>query len=442
MTMYLLLAQQQKLEHIALGPVMCNFEALLETRTLPWIKLSRLDLPETVNNSVHECVSYNKIIKNAPHLSGLSIRCKHFLESDPDERVPLSASAENLERVFLDDIETSGSRSQYNLEEVRFGGIRVGGNLISRLNLPLLRILSIRHCQDVDSVLLAIIAAATKGDCALQDFTYIAGDNTEVEFDLLHKMLKSLTGLKKLHLSRHETDEAQQDVFDIKCIDGHKATLESVFIGCAHIIDVDQEEVLEIDPSHFASFQKLRYLAVPMPKTFMPAAGAQASSDYITVFQSLMQLPDIKVLRIINFPKAIANSFQMFNEKYGANHDENSYLDHYNQEYFTKALDSFVKNKLAPCCQGALVLCFGGGEEGGGLAGDGENEVDVHPAYYMMKQHTGILGLTYTSATRTSLSEAWYLEPELRTKNLECHTWLGCPGWLRCGKWAQWPFDA
>lgn len=404
---YSLLAQQQKLKTLKIGPVMCDFARLLETSTLSWSNLTSLEVPEAVGaEDIEAC---RMIIKQAPHLSDLTIRCASSMTSSTEKRSQ-GIDAEEL-YDFLDDTLSANGPTKLKLAKLCLQDIEIEEPFVSRLEISHLRSVCIRECTGGDVLLMAITAAGTNGECALQELIYDAIPEEPFFYEELAQLLRSFTGLKKLHLAR-DVSEDSNSRFDFGCLDGHKGTLESIYFGCSHVDAPDAELLLGLDLTFFTAFPKLRYLAVPMPATTIPFSKTEHLKTYVDNFQSLMALPELQALRIINYPRAAEGAFAV-------NVENIETRDKVSAKAFMSDLDDFVAKQLGPHLGGIKVLCFGSGQPGGQAVFDGVREFRIPSAYYAAEKRMSLYGSTFTSASRISLKDASWMEPDLELENAE-----------------------
>lgn len=405
--MFMIVAQQQKLQTISLGPVMCDFAALVEHSALSLTSLTAISVPHTIGAT--EIQAYQGLIKGAPHLSDLRIGCVSNLDSS-EEVEDLEIDSAGLQRELLGFADSEGE-VKLKIVRLRLMQILVGDHFTSRFDLSYLRSLSLWHCDDVAFFLPALTVATTSGECALQSFSYDGGWDEFFEYDLVENLLRSFSGLKKLSLSCDGKEDPNL-AFDLTALDSHKDTLQSLFLGCNNIDELGDEQLLAFDSAFFTTFSKLRYLAVPMPAIVIPINKADLpSSEYITAFKSLTSLPDLKVLRILNWPRVAPGTFAL-----NSSEDENAAdMNPLNAKSYSADLDTFVNKTLGPHLQKINVLWYG--ESGGhdNRTSDGTTEVFLNSAYYVAEKRTDLYGTTRTSASRTSLREASFIEPEIES---------------------------
>lgn len=406
-----LCAQQRKLEKLALGPVMCDFARMLERNTLPWTGLTELTVPKVVGND--DLAAYHHIIKRAPWLSRLSVGCNYTLQTTDGKITALPNPSDIIRKRLLPHVKRNDNLTQLKLDELVLNDIHIRKDPTTLLDLSRLQSLCLWHCLNANAVLSAIAPAVADGECALRELTYDVGGSEEFESDLMATLLRSFTGLEKLHLSCDNNND-NEDIFDLSSLDGHKATLETLWIGCNHIDDpFDDVELLDIDYDIFASFSKLRQLAVPLPQCSI--LNHNNMLPYTRAFESLMSVPSLRVLRLLTFPEAAEGTF-------AGTDDMTGIINTLNAKAFAHDLDSFVSKVLCKFIRNVTVVCYGGTSDD--KTSDDSTEVALPGAYYVVEKRMDPFGNIHVSASRTSLDLASYVEPDIDMENVSNKNWM------------------
>ncbi|CZT23845.1 uncharacterized protein RCC_09559 [Ramularia collo-cygni] len=411
--LHLLLVQQRKLESIALGPSMSNFIEQLHTTTMPWIGLTSLHIPQVIGKT--DLSAYQEIIQQAPHLSELSIGCASSISISHAEsalRPPTTVLSpiETGTGLFRNKDGTSKSDKPIRLNLTKLSFMHTCVNVyLTRPDISRLTSLRLWKCRGSRGALRALIKAAKYGNCALKEFTYTNGEDREFERHYVEKFLKSFDGLKKLHLSRDALEEEEETPLNLNCLKSHSYTLESLFLECNHVTVTEMGIKRDFSPE-FLTFltPNLRHLAISMPDILI--GPYRAENSYLHIFKSLIEdLPDLKVLRILNFPR--------YNAVLVQNDDDDEDINTVNVKIFKEDLDEFVQEILAPHLRGGMVLCFGGGDELE-ISDDGEVEVALEPAYYVAEERVDGFGNLRVLAGKVLLREAVFVEPEVEVGDL------------------------
>lgn len=285
------------------------------------------------------------------------------------------------------------------LTRISFEYITIHLDPSALFDLSSLRSLCIRECSGSDRFLSAMGVEVSEHGCALREFTYEA--RTRFHFAEVETLLTSFKGLKKLHLNCHREDTQRR--FDLDCLGGHMETLEELVLGCCHI-DERHSEKLDLDLSIFtpSCFPRLQQLAVPMPPIAIHCTAEPPILDYVKTFRSLMSLPSLHVLMILNWPRAIQGTFAKACQ---ANNVRN-------QKAFMHDLDDFFNANLCKLIDKAAIVGYLARHKNP-TYDRSSVRVDLQPACYVVEKRTDPFGNSRTSAFRTTLSQARYTKPNM-----------------------------
>lgn len=392
----MLLAQQKKVVTLRLGPVMCNFALLLQRYHLDWSSLVHLDIPCRIGE--HDLPGYQSIIEQAKNLSHLAVRCSEQLRAT-DPTINLNAGPDLMQDKLFSHVKAGDAQGQLTMDELVFQDIKIWPTTAGLFDLSRLRSICILNCEGAHKLLNALAIDFSKRGCALRYFYF---ESSPFECTPVENLLRSFSGLEWLRLTSEDHD-GSDETFDLKALDGHKDTLQHVLIGCYQLDMDDPTPLLDLDVSVFASFTKLEHLAVPMPPITVPDPTAKSLFEYVALAKSLLSLPLLNSLRILTWPRADDNTFAEYD-------GEDLVLDNLHRKCFHRDLDDFFYNYLSMHLSKVSLVIY----DSAGTNQTSDNLtllLDLKPVCYVAERRTDVLNNTRTSATRTTLAHAKYLEP-------------------------------
>lgn len=352
-----------------------------------------------------DLTAYQSIIEHAKNLSALQIRCnKQLRPSGSSMYLALDyAGGDLLQDKLLTHVKAEDSSSKLRLDELQMHNLKIGPKTAGIFDLARLRSICIWECQDATLLFSALATAITDNGCALREFTFYS---YPFECKPVETLLRSFTGLKKLHLVAYDTTGINDDKFDLKALDGHKASLQDVMIGCYNI-DYDDDDVpsLDLDVGIFATFPNLVHLAIPMTPITIPEPTAQSLAEYRTLAKSVLSLPHLCTLRILTWPTVNENTF--------VEHEgQDLILDNLHRKCFSRDLNSFFSKNLSHLVPRASVVIYD--SISGNLTSDSVTYLhELEPVYYVGEKRVDSFNNIRTCTTKMGLATAKYIQPAI-----------------------------
>ncbi|KAK4505136.1 hypothetical protein PRZ48_003099 [Zasmidium cellare] len=428
-TVTTLFTQQSRLQSLALGPIVADLDKHLQLNAFGldrWSSLRELRIPTHIWNK-SDLDAYGVIIKNAPQLSHLSIHCRQLMETNNGFIQSADAKKNDIfSRVFT-------GKDRNPLSSLHLDGVDLS---VVAFNYPRyfdpcrLQELHISACTNWSFFLQTFAECFTETECNLRNFSVEVG----IELDpvrVLEEFLCSFTGLEAFRYSDQRDGYSGEVAWGLLyCLEGHLSSLKQLTIVPGDGRNCEfREIVLEVECLEKISTRctNLRQLGIVMPPTSTSGAHKHHSC-YSRTLLKLLQLPSLRVLRILNWPETldfptVSPSYHLLERM-----DDEELVEELNMEIeeqvnnlhrsmFLQQMDIFAAGLLPQAFRAMRkthdlpIVCFTG-FKGNQILDDAGMEVSPDAACYVPVRHIDIFGAEAVTAQRVPLIDARYLEPE------------------------------
>lgn len=408
--MLTLLTRQQKLDSLALGTLTFNLMPFLQAGLLDvaaFANVEDLDIPKVIG-SHHDLDLYQLIIEKAP-LHYLAIRTfspapNNDLDDDETRDGLLSS-------VLFKQVRGVEGAAKIQLHKLELDNIQLTWSdrtFLHYFDWSNLKELVLYDCPGVDVFVEALIQYFKEHGAQLESFHLTPCGNVPLDSSIVEAFLGTFDGLVELSLS--EIDNFS--VLNLEVLAKHTSTLQWLSLhpdGSGNRGSID----MGMDPRFFsnviAKCRKLRQVALPLPKINLPRSDAEFDMlrSYKSALVTLLDLPDLRSLRVYNWP--------LPSEAFIVPRHPGDIAP--NVRLYVHDLDSFVQNHLCwvfarkACRFPWPVLCFNGTVRS--CVSDGVVELPMRDsvAYVPMKQ-LDIFGRLGLRMQRANLTDVGYFEPE------------------------------
>ena len=403
----LLCTQQRCIQELRIGPLDCNFAALMDSHLLPsdWLQNVRdLELPYALADE-NNLVAYRKMLELSPNLQCLTIKCHRILRN---VRLPTNfwdtASSDGalLSKVFQ-PLHVNVATKLQSLQGINLVHQRLGyaeRSFLRVIDVSKLNRLVIEYCENSDHLLALVAEAFRKSGTHLRNFTYRVSS-----FDptVLESFLGSFNGLRRLYIAADSNTQS----FDFSSVTGHSSSVQQLAV-------LNHEELQGFSPDvngRAESIEKLcgkckalKQLALVFPSIKIDQGDWQAMGSAL---DALRHLPEVKTVRILNWPEVHREFFSSY---------EGELIDTLERTAYLSELDVFataLMRKLESIREGRdlPIVCFG--DDKIRMASDVDGFMTLlDPTCYVGVKQIGVFGRSETVAVRMSLAQARYVEPE------------------------------
>ncbi|KAI5368198.1 hypothetical protein Slin15195_G033320 [Septoria linicola] len=405
-------SRQKSVRHMALGPLLLRGYKMAAIKQ--WApNLSSLVVPSYIE-SLRDLKYYGDIIRISPRLEHLAIRsvvCMSMFESDPAPTCRGKSEHGALFERLLHELETPLCLRSLRLYDQSL--LHLGPKLATRIDFEKLEALHMYKCVRQDSLFDTMAQLYRTSSIAVRLKVLVVHlhieaieDNTEPDttaWASLQSMLKSFNGLEALHL-RFDVNPDQQAgaSFDVRCLEGHTATLKSLYIGLGSNEDwrdghwrIPAEAAVKL----FRDCKQLSEISLAMPGIHLLSDILNDDRPYQMAIDTIAQLASLRLLRILTWPLAFE--------------EHNPYMCH---------VDAHATNIVARFAraQGGRpslkILCIGDTLDNDQAMNVAREEwiMISEPRCYVVGHQRDCYGRDELAAIPVPIAEVKYLAPEFR----------------------------
>lgn len=403
-----------------------DIDALLHSGVLEfdaWSHVQKLTVP-CQEGGKDQLEVYDRIIGRAPSLSRLIIK-----STKPDPRDTHDITAKLL--TIFEKKAGQGKMEflSFSLDRTNLSQ-QISASFQQCFSLCKIQVLKISLCTHWKAFLNTLTAVFTEHGTDLHTLTLEIHRKNE-EKGVIESFLGSSKGLR---VFRYFDDgvgyEEDETSMDIHCLENHASTLEQLAIAPAGCSDSSHETGIsdECFENIVLKCHRLRQLALIMP--YASCCKARNEYDgYARKLRQLLNLPQLRVLRLLNWPQMQDPSFQTLPADL-VSRVRNHHLEQELDKAFTEAvlrsrmsrymqyLDKFVNDLVSSILQenwkscSAPILCFSGPDGCNCVRDEQGGTVFPESICYVPVTQTDVFNRTEISMQRISMMEGRYLEPE------------------------------
>lgn len=343
------------------------------------------DIPYTVGG-IHDFELYQWFVAKAS-LRRLSIRT---IESRAALPADLSDSRESdgiiSQTLFSHLVGGTLPPAQFESLEFEYTNLQRADKTFTKyIDLSQPRSLQLHDCAGTDVFLNAMTSYFEKhGCCKLESFGYTLEATDHINHKVVEKFLSTCEGLKSLMLVGIDNFAD----FDLKLLQKYGATLQTLAIH-PDASGESNSQAMGLTHQLYATIaehcRKLRQLALPLFDIRIDISPLpDASRDFDSAMRTLLELPELKSLRVFNWPKPCT--------AFLPNEADDKALLLMNQRSYMSDLDSFAYTQLTKLVNqvqksAVPIIGFGGVSEDNVAVGDVEVKLPGPVCYVSLKQY-------------------------------------------------------
>lgn len=414
-----LLTRQLKISELFLGPLTFKLAPFIKYGTLGQdlcTSLRSLRIPQTIG-SLSDLDVYDYLIEQAP-LQKLAVCTDSIYAESEDTDTDHMSSSEKISSAVLGYLKSRSPAKKLQLNELYLEDFNVG---ISKFTLPryidfsTLPNLILSQCPNASKFVSILTPQFKKYGCRLKQFEFILHDDDSRSPKVIERFLLSFSGLRELSLVGYDGDDDGYHGLTSNAFKMHGNTLEVLTLHPEGSGNWESDE-LGIDRQFYTDItrdcRKLRQIAIPMPSICLPTPTQEQMTEYEDVFDLLLGLSDLKILRILNWPSFGPHFFSKLID----NSDE-GIIARLNDAAWRQAMDHFVRMTLVfvfnKGYQGRSlpVMCFDNIGTNTVTDGDYTTTFDT-PACYVPLRQKDVFGREQIALQNVLREEIKYFEPE------------------------------
>lgn len=411
-----LLTRQQNLKSLSLGPLTFNLAPFIRFGTLAQHlckNLSYLRISETIG-SLKDLDFYKWIIDQG-YLRKLSFmaRCMHYEHEGGDDNTESSIS-DQISSILFHHIKERYSKKKLQLDRLCLGYFDVG---LSKFALPKyidfcsLPSLVLCNCPGGGKLISLLAGQFKKTGSKLRylEFRLCEGDSLSTK--VVERLLMSFTTLRELALLGYDGVDNTYHGLNSAAFKNHSDSLEKLTLHPKGSGNWSSKE-LGIEADFYMGMsktcRKLRQVAVPVPNITLPPRAKEELVEYVTPLIRLLGLPDLKVLRILNWPAFAVPSLP--------NPSNSSVIGKLNTATLMQTLDHFMVKFISGMVNDhhpggtTPILCFD--SVGRSTASDGASAELSKAACYVPQRLRDVYGKEEIALQKVDRADVKYFEPE------------------------------
>ncbi|UJO13202.1 uncharacterized protein CLAFUR5_03667 [Fulvia fulva] len=404
-TLVALLTQQTRLKHLILGPLCFDINPLLQAKAFTehiWAKLETLSIPKRLD-SVQDLVAYRHVIRKAPRLRTLQVSC-HDLGTTDTNTTNSSPESPVFGYLFPPTVGGCLPQPPLKLQKLMLRDIdltAITSRFSDVFDIHSLQSLEIDDCLDWPHLLTDLAGAFAKHGSSLHSFCLTSWRSCH---EPVEQLLRSVKNLRTLHLLSAEHDNP----IALNALDGYLASLVDVFVVYDWCGTGDYAPgIQQLHEAIATKMPCLERLGVALPPICILDAAAEESSRHMSCLRSLVAVPKLELLRIVNWPSMPADSFADPEEV-----DNETSRRRSNRALYQYAVKDFMLSSLQQAFEsakrrpGSCVVCMDSICDDRGS--DGAVKTPVDSLYFTPGKEADMYGNTRVNALQITVVEARY----------------------------------
>ncbi|KAK4505139.1 hypothetical protein PRZ48_003102 [Zasmidium cellare] len=411
-----ILPQQQKLKKLALGPLTSNLMPFINAGVLDlsaFAKLQTLQIPAEIG-SEHDLELYQLIIESAK-LNDLAIACFETQRGVSEDLDDQPDSDGLISRTLFKHIRNTDPPKRIALANLQLAEVGLGWSdrtFSCYFEWSALKGLDLVRCPEAGVLITAVTKHLQAHGAQLKNFRCSPFQDELIDSNVISAFLGSFDGLRGLSLAGVSNFSS----IDLQAFAKHTDTLEYLALhpdGRGNKSSTEMGMDAKFFSAVFAKCRKLRQVATPLPAIDLPRSSEDPVNlqDYDTALLTLLELPDLKSLRVYNWPKSqdpFIHGDYTDDPEDVLNTNTNAYL----QAHGDFVIDHFSKlYEQKKCVCPWPILAFNGLQDS--TIADGQMELPLYKwSTYVPVKRISVFGQIKVALEYTPFSDIRYFEPE------------------------------